>query len=122
MRHSQVSILFNLKDLTFPNFAREDGSEVHEALPSVSLFLLKETLLKFPGKPWLALLPGVFFPTDGICLCNLLGSTRFPFVVAMFADRPALFSSLKDFEDTFTLVSSLGGNLSLVDFLATCAT
>lgn len=39
------------RSYTFPSFAREDGSEDHEMLPSVNLLLLGRTLTKLPGSP-----------------------------------------------------------------------
>lgn len=107
----------NRKRCTFPSFTIDDGSDAHEKVPSVNLLLLRETLTKLPGNPWLADSPD-FFPGETLSAVGLL-SAKSAFVEAFFTDALTLFSSRDDFEDS-TLFSSLDGNLSLVDFLGTC--
>ncbi|GER42411.1 pyruvate kinase [Striga asiatica] len=94
--------------------AREDGSEAHEALASVSRLLLKETLTKFPGIPLLAFSPEDLFPI--ILEAGLLTSGISPFVEAFFTGACTLLTSLVNFREA-TLLSSFDVDLSLIDFL-----
>lgn len=106
-----------MDNCTFPSFEREDGSEAHETLESVSLRLLIDTLTKFPGNPWLAASPGDFFPTTRGVDLTLSGVS--PLREDFLPDAFTLPSSLADFEDAI-LLSSLDGNFSLTDFLGAC--
>lgn len=92
---------------TFPSFAREEGSEDQEAVvASVNRLLLRETLTRFPGRPFAGASAVDFLPEDSFCLLWL---TEMSTTSPLFA---GVFTSLEDGDGD--------GIRSLVDFLGTC--
>lgn len=85
---------------TFPSFARENGSDAQETLPSVHFLLPGTTLTRLP-KDVLWVASDVLLITGAGCLFDLSGSSKVELALLFLAG-------------VWTLLSSLSSSFSLV--------